>query len=92
MFKSMFNGWTDPKEAIQKGKFAPSEDDIVLEPQKDKFGSTIYGMPKDLNVEIQEMISLFNSSSPEAQTVFIQKIVKNYPDEVVEFLKELKRA
>lgn len=84
----MFKGFTDPNGAISRGHFPPQEDDIVLEPTKNSFGETIHAMPKDFNQEVQEMISSFNAASNEAQLIFIQKIVKNYPREVAEFYNE----
>ena len=85
--------FTNPEDAIiKKDKIESSPDDITLEPTTDKFGIGIHAMPKDFNQEVEELKQVFNTSSHEAQTIFIQKMVKAYPEEVIEFLKELRNT
>lgn len=55
----------------------------------DKFGKTIYAVPKSMDQELEEFKHFFNSCSHEGQTLIIQKIVRSYADEVREFLKEV---
>ena len=83
--------FTNPEDAIiKKDRIEPSPDDIILAPTKDKFGIDIHAMPKDFNQEVEDLKQLFNTSSHEAQNIFIQNMVRAYPEDVREFLKELK--
>jgi hypothetical protein len=56
---------------------------------KNQFGQTVHEVPKTMEQEFEEFKHFFNKCSHEGQTVIIQRIVKSYPDEVKEFLKEV---
>ena len=89
LFSDFLGKHTGPNDHIQAGKFDFQDGDIDLEPSTDVHGNTTHAMSKDLNQELEELKNAFNSSSPEAQKFFVQKIVRTYPDEVREFLKEV---
>ena len=89
MFDSIISRMTSPTDAFKKGSFEPHPDDLVTQPYTQSDGSTVHALPKDCNQEVEELKNLFNTASHEAQTIFIQKIVRSYSDEVKEFLKEV---
>ena len=88
-FGSILGKYTRPEDSIKLGSFESRPDDIDLEPQQDKYGHTIHAMQPDVNTEIDELKSAFNNASESARVVFMQKLVRAFPDEVREYLKEV---
>ena len=86
LFGSFSNKYTDPNGYT---KIEPKEDDITLEPTVNSFGDTVHSMPKDINQEVDELKTVFNSASEQARVIFINRLVKAYPDEVREHLRDV---
>ena len=89
LFSDFLGKHTGPNDHLQAGNFEMGPDDIDLEPSTDHLGNTTHAAPKNVDQELDVLKSTFNSTSGQAQTIFIQKIVKCYTDEVREFLKEV---
>lgn len=77
IFSSLRENYTDPNDYINTVKTT------------DSFGQTIHEVPKTMDQELEEFKLFFNKCSHEGQILIIQKIVKSFPDDARELLKEV---
>ena len=89
LFSDFLGKHTGPNDHLQAGRFEMGPDDLDAVPTTNKAGDVVHEVPKDLNQEINEIKEAFNNASEPARVVFIQKLVRSYPDEVREYLKEV---